>query len=232
MKFAYVLLLALAMPLLMFAQPKWEGGVFLGISNYAGDLNKSTLPRMGESNVAFGVMGRHHFDYRWAVRANLFYGKISGDDANFDDDAERAGRGLAMTSSLVEFSLMGEWEPLGERRYLSGEGFQKLFSPYFFAGIGLAFNNPELDTSNFIDDDTFAERLNQDLNASYSNTNFTIPFGIGVKYDVTQQFLVSFELGARPTFTDYLDGVSEIGKSDTNDWYIFTGFLGSYRFVK
>jgi hypothetical protein len=42
----------------------------------------------------------------------------------------------------------------------------------------------------------------------YSLTQFNIPFGGGMKYALSAQFIISFEIGIRKLFTDYLDDVS------------------------
>jgi len=42
----------------------------------------------------------------------------------------------------------------------------------------------------------------------YDLTQISIPFGAGLKYDVTKNFWVGLGIKARLTFTDYLDDVS------------------------
>jgi hypothetical protein len=42
----------------------------------------------------------------------------------------------------------------------------------------------------------------------YKLTQFAIPFGAGVKLRLTDNIIVSYELGMRKLFTDYLDDVS------------------------
>lgn len=42
----------------------------------------------------------------------------------------------------------------------------------------------------------------------YKLTQFSIPFGAGVKLSLTDNFNVGLEMGFRKTFTDYLDDVS------------------------
>ena len=44
--------------------------------------------------------------------------------------------------------------------------------------------------------------------AKYNLSDFAIPFGIGVKYALTDKINLGLELGARWTMTDYLDDVS------------------------
>ena len=42
----------------------------------------------------------------------------------------------------------------------------------------------------------------------YKQLDFSIPFGVGAKYALTDQWNIGIEIGARATFTDYLDDVS------------------------
>jgi hypothetical protein len=42
----------------------------------------------------------------------------------------------------------------------------------------------------------------------YKTFAFAIPFGLGVKYALSDRINLGLELGARPTFTDFLDDVS------------------------
>ena len=42
----------------------------------------------------------------------------------------------------------------------------------------------------------------------YSKSQIAIPFGIGVKFNLSDQFVLTVETGFRRTYTDYLDDVS------------------------
>jgi hypothetical protein len=54
-----------------------------------------------------------------------------------------------------------------------------------------------------------------------------LPFGLGVKAYLSPKWTLSAELGLRPVFNDYLDGVSYAGNPDANDWYgVFSIMLG------
>ena len=48
--------------------------------------------------------------------------------------------------------------------------------------------------------DGFSER--------YRLTEVAIPMGLGVKYRLTERFILGLDAGLRKTFTDYLDDVS------------------------
>ena len=62
---------------------------------------------------------------------------------------------------------------------------------------------------------------------------------LGVKSKITNNFILAFEIGARYTFSDELDGSVpdaefreqlSFGNINSNDWYVFTGFTLTYTF--
>jgi hypothetical protein len=67
------------------------------------------------------------------------------------------------------------------------------------------------------------------------SNHFSVPFGLGAKYMVSQNATIGFEWGFRKTFRDNIDGVVNPGgtldKSSTNnaDWYSFAGFFITFR---
>lgn len=217
----------LFLPLILWAQPKWEGGIFLGISNYQGDMVLKASPTFKEANLGFGLLGRRHLGMKWALRGNAYYGKLSGDDMNYK---EREKRAVKFKTSLFEVSIMAEWEPWGDRRYRAADQFNKLVSPYLFFGTGIAWTNPKPDFSRY-PGDGLQDEIQKDKEASKSNkSHLIIPLGLGLKIDVDRQWLFGLELGMRYPFTDNVDGISHIGNPDKNDWYLFGGSSLSYRF--
>jgi|APTNR8051073442_1049403.scaffolds.fasta_scaffold00213_25 hypothetical protein len=221
----------LGLPLLLSAQPRFEAGAMLGLANYQGDLVEETVPLFKEGSLGGGIMGRYVFTYALAVRANLMLGKITGDDYNYDNEFRRR-RGAQFSSSIFELSVVGEWEPLGQWRYLSrGAGFKKLISPYVFAGLGFTFTNPKTDFSRAdFDDVKLAAMIERDQNARYFKTRISTPIGFGVKFDLSEYWVAGVEFGMRYPFTDYLDGVSLSGNPDKKDWYQFSGITLCKRF--
>jgi outer membrane protein OmpA-like peptidoglycan-associated protein/opacity protein-like surface antigen len=222
MKKLIVLSLFTALTFTLSAQEKWEGGVFLGISNYMGDMVEPRFT-LAQSSPAFGLLLRNHISERFGVRLNLLYGKIKGADENYEELA--SFRDASFSSSLVEISAMGEYEFLGNKRYSDDGKFNRTVSPYIFAGIGMSFVNPDPDfgaTPNAL------EQL--DIDADYSNTHFALPIGIGIRFDLNSKLNLGIEYGQRLSFSDYLDGVKASGDPDNNDIYAFGGLVLGFRF--
>lgn len=210
------------LPFFLLAQPKYEGGLLLGTSTYMGDLANDASIRTGEANLAAGLLLRHHLSPTKAVRANLLYTQFSGNDDNHD---VRSKRGYDFETTVLEFSVVGEWEPWGKRRF--GEELweeKSRLSPFLFAGAGATFINPEPSFG----DGTPAEKVRLDEEADFSSVQLSIPFGLGLKIGLKEQWMLGLEAGLRPTFTDYLDGVSEAGNPGENDWYFLGGATINY----
>jgi flagellar motor protein MotB len=132
-------------------------------------------------------------------------------------------RGFSFENRLTELSLMGQWEPLADRRYRGGN-FNKILSPYIFGGPAFTFSNPETDYNN-----KESARILEDRNNEEKQL-FSLPLGIGLRYDLTRKWNLGLEIGFRSVFNDRLDGVSSSGNPDKNDWYTFGGLTLTTRF--
>lgn len=218
MKLKNLILALMLLPLGLVAQNKVEAGLFIGQASHGGDLVEPDFFYFENSQLAFGVFARVFLSENVSLRGNLLFSRLEGDDANYSDDFFRARRNASFESPLTEFSVVAEYEPLAQKRITDDAAFKKIVSPYFFLGLGAAFINPDTDFSQ-----SNTSGVSQDQNEDISNTQLIIPFGFGVKYDLSQNVKIGVELGARPTFTDYLDGVSISGNPDNNDWFHFLG---------
>ncbi len=184
-----------------------EVGIFIGSSYYVGDLNPS-----GHFNrftrPAGGGLLRLNFNSRYSVKAIASFGGIEGDDS-YSDKAEYRNRNLSFKSNLMEFAVEGEFNFLP---YITGNKRSAHISPYIFAGLAVYHFEPKayyysrwyslqpLSTEG--QGTTFSN------DKRYSLTQFSIPFGVGLKINVSKHVGLNFEWGLRRTFTDYLDDVS------------------------
>lgn len=228
MKKNYILLFfVLALSGQLEAQYRWEAGVVVGLANYQGDLVEGTLPVFKEGNLSLGISGRYLLNYNWAIRANVLFGKLSGDDFNSSVEYHNL-RGVNFENPFTEASVRLEWEPFGEQHYLSLNESKSFFSPYVFVGPGVAFTNPEIDFTR-TKRQHFLDAIERDLNESYFKTRFVVIMGLGVKYDINDLWVVGFEVGMHYGFTDYLDGISHAGIRENRDWYNFGGISLFHR---
>jgi len=259
--FSLVMLLILAASTSLEAQDK-EAGLFLGISQYQGDLaeNRITLP---ETKPVFGGLFRYYFSPKLSFKGSIQYGWVSGDDEYTDIE----GRNLSFSSHILEGSAQIEYNILP---YISNTEMYK-WAPYVFTGISVFNFNPkaEFDKYGTVELQPLGtEGQGTDGNPDkYSLTQLSIPMGVGVKYSIGKGWNIGLEVGARKTFTDYLDDVStdyanpanlsekaedvadrsdelegnnnqqkqegdQRGGADADDWYTFMGFTVTKTFRK
>lgn len=180
-----------------------ELGATVGASFYLGDLNPRTP--FGMSRLAGGILYRYNFTPRWAIRGNLLFAKVEGDDAITNKHYER---NLNFKSPITEISVVAELNFFK----LYNERGKNFFSPYLFAGIGIFSFNPQAQD---VDGTWYAlQHLGtegQGLEGErdyYSLCNVAIPFGLGFRFNVSRHICIGAEWGMRFTFTDYLDDVS------------------------
>ena len=182
---------------------RWEAGIIVGQSNYHGDLAPEIV--LGENNNAFGIVGRYNVTTAIAIKSCLIFGKISGTDANFKANAER---NLHFRSNIIEFTSQAEFhfQPFGL------QPLTKDFTPYLFTGLSVFHFNPQAEYNDeWVNLRPLGtEGQNLDGGKRYSNVSLAIPLGMGVKYNLSRNFVVGFEVGFRKAFTDYLDDVSTL----------------------
>ena len=200
----------------------YEIGIMAGGVNYIGDVGSTSY--ISPNKFAFGGIAKWNRSNRHSFRASLLYTSLSADDADADD-SRRNQRGYEFENSILEGSLGLEytfWE-------WNLHNYKPQFVPYLYTGItGFLSNEMALDRNNEI-----SERKRK--------IDFAIPMVLGVKWTFDTHFVFGFEVGARYTFTDNLDGSSpeefdggenlpSFGNPNTNDWYMFTGFTITYTF--
>ncbi|MBO4653922.1 MAG: outer membrane beta-barrel protein [Bacteroidales bacterium] len=182
---------------------KSEIGAMVGTSFYLGDLNPRTV--FGMPQLAGGIIYRYNFSPRWAIRANVLFAKVAGDDAITNKHYER---NLSFTSPITEIAVQGE---LNFFRLYHERG-KNFFSPYLFGGIALfSFNPQAADVDGTVYDLQPLGTEGQGFEGErkhYSLCNVAIPFGLGFRFNFAKYISLGFEWGMRFTFTDYLDDVS------------------------
>jgi hypothetical protein len=183
-------------------------GIFGGLSNYQGDLVDKPYK---SSKAAFGLTGTFPISERFGIRAGITFAKIAGADS-LADKPELLARNLSFQSKITEFSVAGEYNIFN----LS----QIRWTPYVFAGLAVFHFDPytydEAGTQTYLKPLTTEGQGLPGYPKAYSLTQFSIPFGGGIKYAISERVHLGLEAGLRKTFTDYLDDVSN-GYADPND---------------
>ena len=187
----------------------FELGATVGGSNYLGDLTPSGFyTSLGETNLSVGAFVRYNILGWAAIRAGINYGKIAASDANANEGSQRVYRNLSFRSDIFELALTAEINLLRYEAY----NLRRPFSPYLFGGIAVFKFNPQTQFNGKWYDLQPLGTEGQGL-AGYHNkynlTQFSIPFGFGIKFTKNDKWNLGFEFGMRKTFTDYLDDVSQ-----------------------
>lgn len=190
----------------VLSQEKRSGelGVALGGSYYLGEINK--IPFVG-TRPAVGVLYRHTFDTRLAITGNFTYGRLAGNakpNSYYQYDGDKS-----FNSSFYELSAVGEFNFIpflpGKKKYV--------YTPYIFAGVSEIYYKRDNYLYKFI---------------------FSIPFGVGVKYNINTKFIFGAFIGMRKTFFDYMDykprnNDKQVYYAGNKDWYSVFGVSLSYK---
>ncbi len=197
-----------------YSQTSFEAGLFFGGTNYYGEV-AAHHGSMKEVGLGLGLMSRLMINRNLGLKGTLGQISLRGSDLN---SGIHTSRGWSFETRLLELSLQFEFHPFGRaRRNIVGRFNKNQFSPYVFWGFGVAFGTAQVFTSEH-DKDLFPE-------PEVSRSHLILPIGMGVRFDASEYFILSFELGKRAVFSDYIDGISLNGNSLTNDWYLFAGLV-------
>jgi hypothetical protein len=199
-----------------------EIGVFLGGSNFIGDVGKTNF--IDPNEPAFGILYKWNKSPRHSYRFSYMQSTISGNDL----DSEVPGRnlrGYKFKNNIKEFTAGMEFNFFDFNLH---ELLKRKMTPYVFTGL-----------SYFAYDELYV--INGETKKDYTDSVLAIPMIVGVKTNISNHFVLGLEVGARYTFTDNLDGSLpknenlaplQFGNINSKDWYVFTGFTLTYTFTE
>jgi hypothetical protein len=196
-----------------------EIGVFLGGSNFVGDVGNTTY--IAPEKLAFGVLYKWNKSPRHAYRFSYTQSTIAGNDKDSEETA-RSNRGYSFENTVKEFSAGLEFNFFDFNLH----DYHTKVTPYIYSGL-----------SYFLYDELYISggQTRKDKNSS----SIAIPMTLGIKSNITPHFIIGAEVGARYTFTDDLDGSNpsndnlkslRFGNLNNNDWYVFSGITLTYTF--
>lgn len=197
-----------------------EIGVFVGGSNYIGDVGKTTY--ISPDDLAFGILYKWNKSPRHSYRFSYTQSTISANDANSDSPG-RIQRGYEFKNNIKEIAAELEFNYFNFNLH---DELTKQVTPYFTTGL-VFLKYDELYVQNNI------------TKGNGSSSTFGIPMIVGIKSNILKNFILAFEIGTRYTFTDNLDGSFpksndlenlHFGNINSNDWYVFSGFTLTYTF--
>lgn len=197
------------------AQQDLELGLSIGALNYQGDFSESPVS-IEQTHFSIGFGAHQIITPKMSIRLSALFGKISGDYNNISTT-----RLWTFERELTEFTLMGEWHPWGKKRWNDKAELNNKLSPYIALGTGLVFGEHQI---NIPEED--ALRFQEETN---TDGFVVLPIALGARLFLSDSFTISGEFSTRYTLSDTLDGVSNNGNPDANDWYVYGGV--SLRYV-
>jgi hypothetical protein len=185
-----------------------EFGVGLGAAHYFGDLN--TRAWLNRPKMAASIFFRKNFGNYVAARVSASYARLGYSDIYNTHNPTMYARNLSFNTNVWELSLQGDFNFF---RFMPGEPEYR-FTPYITFGAGVFSYDP---FAYLKGQKIFLRTLGTEGQGSslypdrqqYSSMAVSIPFGVGVKYALTDRINIGFEILHRFTNTDYLDDVSK-----------------------
>lgn len=168
---------------------------------------------------------RYKANQRLTVKTAFIYGNSKTEDFL---GSRNENRGFVSTTRLFEFSGNLEYYFLPEQRLLNSAAMfnrrgminnYSSFAAYVFAGIGATMYWPSTE----IDEPRAGDKYKDNMGITP-----VFPLGIGLKYIISDDWILSYEIGYRQTLTDFLDGLKP-PSSKRPDIYWISSFNFSYR---
>jgi Domain of unknown function (DUF6089) len=183
----------------------WQAEVMAGVSGYNGDLTQKRIT-VKQLRPALNLNIKYNSGNLIDVRAGIVYTRVGADDKNNTDNSLKR-RNLNFKSDILELNIIGEINLFDPEAYVS--------YPYLFGGVGVFHFNPFTYDKN--NKKTYLQPLGTEGQGleefpdrkKYSLIQLCLPVGIGWKWIINDDLDVSYELGYRILFTDYLDDVSK-----------------------
>ena len=198
-----------------------EIGLYLGGSNFIGDVGATDY--IAPKNLTIGGIYKWNRSPRHSYRISLLFSELEGIDKN-SDDPSRQIRGLEFNSQIIELSAGMEFTFLDFNLHKGGF----VSTPYLYTGVAVTKH-----------DNFFLANSGQLEPEGTESFAYGIPMVVGYKAAIAQHFVLAFEIGARYTFSDEIDGSvpdaeelqsRSFGNLNNNDWYTFTGVTLTYTF--
>ncbi|WGD35400.1 DUF6089 family protein [Olleya sp. YS] len=200
-----------------------EFGLYLGGSNFIGDVGATDY--IAPKQLALGAIYKWNRSPRHSYRISLIFTELEGIDKN-SDDPSRQIRGLEFNNQIIELSAGVEFTFFDFNLHQGGF----VSTPYLYTGISATQH-----------DNFYLNNAGTLVKEDTSSIAWGIPMVIGFKTSITPEIILAFEVGARYTFTDEIDGSvpdaeelasRSFGNLNNDDWYTFTGVTLTYTFGK
>ncbi len=182
-----------------------EFGISAGGAHYFGDLN--TRAAINRPKPALGLFFRKQFGNYIGMRISAHYAQLGYSDTYSKNEYQKR-RNLSFNTNIWELAVQGDFNFF---KFLPNTP-DYLFTPYVTLGVGIFSYDPYAyiqGRKEFLRPlGTEGQTIGYDGRKEYSTMALCLPFGVGIKYNISEKINLSFEVAQRFTFTDYLDDVS------------------------
>lgn len=211
---------------------RYEGIIGIGTTNIFSDLGGTVDASMlyiqdikfrdTRPSVYTGI--RYKIDQAFSTKLAVIYGYGKTEDF---EGSRNEGRGFISKTHLIETSAHLEYYILKEQKRLKTAAMfnrrgmlnnYSTISIYVYVGLGITKYWTSL---------TIEPRLTDQYDVS-SKFIPSFPLGIGLKYIISDRWILGYEIGGRYTFCDFIDGFKPEA-SKRNDVYWLSAFKLSYR---
>ena len=209
----------LLFPFLAIQAQIHEIGVFVGGSNFIGDVGPTTY--ISPNEPAIGLLYKWNKSPRHSYRFSYTQSKITANDLD-SEEAGRNQRGYRFENSIREFSAGVEFNFFDFNLH----ELRTKITPYVYSGLSYVHYE-----GLFV--------VNGTTRLDRNHGTIAIPIILGIKSNITPNFVLGLEVGARYTYADDIDGSNpkndnlknlQFGNVNNNDWYVFSGLTLTYTF--
>ncbi|MDA0780012.1 MAG: DUF6089 family protein [Bacteroidetes bacterium] len=199
-----------------------EIGILVGGVNYIGEIGDTQY--FNPKHLGYGIIYKRNLTQRIALRAQFSTGKFSANDMNATD-LDRRARGFSFSNTYRAWGVGAEVNyvpfPIGE--------FGTSWTPYLHIGI-----------QRMVTDELYFPAIEFSAVEHGKNMTLSVPFGVGIKFNLGQYWVIAAEVQPQFTFSDNLDGsfpntekqplARQFSTSLSSDWLVFTGISITYAF--
>lgn len=201
-----------------------ELGFLVGGINYIGEVGNTQY--INPKHAAYGIIYKRNLTQRISLRGQFSTGKFSANDLT-SKDKDRLARGLSFSNTYTAWGAAIEVNyvnlPIGD--------FGTSWTPYLHAGV-----------QRIVVDDLYFTPFENTAWSQGKHMTVSVPFGVGLKLNLGQYWVIAAEVQPQITLTDNLDGsfpniekqpqARKFSTSLSSDWLVFTGISITYAFGK
>jgi hypothetical protein len=188
-----------------------EFGITAGVAHYFGDIN--TRAGVNRPKPAVGIFYKKQFNNYLGVRLSAHYAQLGYSDIYSKNEYQKR-RNLSFNTDIFEVAVQGDFNFF---KFVPGDA-NYVFTPYVTLGVGVFSYNPYayLDNKKIYlrplgtegQNIQYQDPVSGKTRKTYGSMAVCFPIGAGIKYNISDNINLSFQIAHRLTLTDYIDDVS------------------------